>query len=253
MFGAPLAEAVRHNGPVDVKVPLPAVVYRCIQYLDAKNAVTEEGIFRLSGSNVLIKQLRERFNNESDVNLLADEHYHDIHAVASLLKMYLRELPTTILTRDLHMEFLSVTEIQNQREKLAALSELALRLPQANATLLKYLIAFLIKIINNSDTNKMTVRNVGIVFLAHPQHPRSRLRPAAAKLPGHIWHRARGIRAAIAGFRAAPEPPSLGRLSPAAAVDLPSQRVAPPPASSRRRQGWEWRGRLVTRPPRLPA
>ena len=164
VFGAPLAEAVRFNSPTDVKVPLPAVVYRCIQYLDAKNAILEEGIFRLSGSNVVIKQLRERFNTESDVNLVADENYHDIHAVASLLKMYLRELPTTILTRDLHMQFLSVTEIPNQREKLGALNELAQRLPQANATLLKYLIAFLIKIINHSAMNKMTVRNVGIVF-----------------------------------------------------------------------------------------
>lgn len=164
VFGASLAEAVRYNSPVDVDVPLPAVVYRCIQYLDYKNATSEEGIFRLSGSNVVIKQLRERFNNESDVNLITDEQYHDIHAVASLLKLYLRELPTTILTRDLHMEFVSVTEMTNQKEKIAALGELVERLPQANATLLKYLIAFLIKIINNQDVNKMTVRNVGIVF-----------------------------------------------------------------------------------------
>ncbi|KAI3555733.1 RhoGAP domain-containing protein [Colletotrichum abscissum] len=163
-FGAPLAEAVRYNHPVDVNVPLPAVVYRCIQYLDAKNAILEEGIFRLSGSNVVIKQLRERFNTEGDVNLVTDETYYDIHAVASLLKLYLRELPTTILTRDLHLEFLSVTEMTDQRDKIAAVSELVQRLPQANATLLKYLIAFLIKIINNADMNKMTVRNVGIVF-----------------------------------------------------------------------------------------
>ncbi|KAF4933457.1 putative Rho-type GTPase-activating protein 2 [Colletotrichum fructicola] len=163
-FGAPLAEAVRYNHPVDVNVPLPAVVYRCIQYLDAKNAILEEGIFRLSGSNVVIKQLRERFNVEGDVNLVTDETYYDIHAVASLLKLYLRELPTTILTRDLHLEFLAVTEMSGLKEKIFALSELVQRLPQANATLLKYLIAFLIKIINNADMNKMTVRNVGIVF-----------------------------------------------------------------------------------------
>ncbi|EFQ35291.1 RhoGAP domain-containing protein [Colletotrichum graminicola] len=163
-FGAPLAEAVRFNPPVDVNVPLPAVVYRCIQYLDAKNAILEEGIFRLSGSNIVIKQLRERFNTEGDVNLVTDETYYDIHAVASLLKLYLRELPTTILTRDLHLEFMAVTEMSGQKEKVVALSELVQRLPQANATLLKYLIAFLIKIINNADMNKMTVRNVGIVF-----------------------------------------------------------------------------------------
>lgn len=164
VFGAPLADAVRFNPPVDVNVPLPSVVYRCIQYLEAQNAILEEGIFRLSGSNVVIKQLRERFNTESDINLVTDGHYHDIHAVASLLKLYLRELPTTILTRDLHLEFLATTEMSDRNEKFAALRELTLRLPQANATLLKYLIAFLIRIINNADVNKMTVRNVGIVF-----------------------------------------------------------------------------------------
>lgn len=164
VFGAPLAEAVRFNGPLDVNVPLPAVVYRCIQYLDAKNSIREEGIFRLSGSNVVIKQLRERFNTEGDVNLLTDDTYYDIHAVASLLKLYLRELPTTILTRDLHMKFVAVTEMSNQREKIGSLAELVQQLPLANETLLKYLIAFLIKIINHADMNKMTVRNVGIVF-----------------------------------------------------------------------------------------
>ncbi|KAM0564104.1 hypothetical protein ACHAPJ_000313 [Fusarium lateritium] len=163
-FGVPLAEAVRYCSPTDVNVPLPAVVYRCIQYLDSKNAVLEEGIFRLSGSNIVIKQLRERFNVEGDINLLTDRQYYDIHAVASLLKLYLRELPTTILTRDLHMEFLTTMEITDHGEKMAALGELVQRLPQANATLLKYLIGFLIKIINNADINKMTVRNVGIVF-----------------------------------------------------------------------------------------
>ncbi|KAF4455093.1 RalA-binding protein 1 [Fusarium austroafricanum] len=163
-FGASLAEAVRYCPPTDVNVPLPAVVYRCIQYLDSKNAVLEEGIFRLSGSNVVIKQLRERFNVEGDINLLTDRQYYDIHAVASLLKLYLRELPTTILTRDLHMEFLTTMEITDHAEKMSALGELVQRLPQANATLLKYLIGFLIKIINNADMNKMTVRNVGIVF-----------------------------------------------------------------------------------------
>jgi RalA-binding protein 1 len=164
VFGAQLAEAVRFNPPRDVNVPLPSVVYRCIEYLGFKDAVLEEGIFRLSGSNIVIRQLREKFNTEGDVNLVRDEEFLDIHAVASLLKLYLRELPTTILTRDLHMDFLGTIEIQDRKEKLAALAELAQRLPLANATLLKYLISFLIKIINNADMNKMTVRNVGIVF-----------------------------------------------------------------------------------------
>ncbi|KKA31013.1 hypothetical protein TD95_004989 [Thielaviopsis punctulata] len=164
VFGAQLSDAVRYNRPTDVNVPLPCVVYRCIQYLDSQNAVNEEGIFRLSGSNVVIKALKERFNSEGDINLVTDSVYYDIHAVASLLKLYLRELPTTILTREMHLEFMTAMEIPNMGEKCAVLGELVSRLPQANATLLKYLIAFLIKIINNSAVNKMTVRNVGIVF-----------------------------------------------------------------------------------------
>lgn len=164
VFGAPLAEAVRYNSPRDVRVPLPAVVYRCIQYLEARGAINEEGIFRLSGSNVVIKALKERFDNEGDINLVEDEQYHDIHAVASMLKAYLRELPTSILTRDLHLAFVGVTEMNSQPEKIAALHDLVARLPLANLTLLRYLIAFLIKIIDHADRNKMTVRNVGIVF-----------------------------------------------------------------------------------------
>lgn len=164
VFGAPLADAVRFNGPVDINVPLPAVVYRCIQYLDAKNAIMEEGIFRLSGSSVVIKQLRERFNTEGDVNILTDSTYYDIHVVASLLKLYLRELPSTILTGPLHNRFVAVTAGLDPEEKIAALAQLVQQLPLANETLLKYLVAFLIKIIKHADSNKMTVRNVGIVF-----------------------------------------------------------------------------------------
>lgn len=108
VFGMPLGEAVQLCAPQGVDVDLPAVVYRSIEYLGTKGAASEEGIFRLSGSNVVVKSLKERFNTEGDVDLLADEQYYDVHAVASLFKQYLRELPTTVLTRELHLEFLRV-------------------------------------------------------------------------------------------------------------------------------------------------
>lgn len=108
-FGVPLAEAVEVNPPRGMpEVCLPAVVYRCLEYLEAHDAASEEGIFRLSGSSVVIKGLRDRFNTEGDFDFLADEQYYDVHAVASLLKLYLRELPSTVLTRELHLKFLAV-------------------------------------------------------------------------------------------------------------------------------------------------
>jgi len=107
VFGIPLAEAVDYTQPIGLRDPLPSVVFRSLEYLRSKNAINEEGIFRLSGSNIVIRGLRERFNTEGDVKLL-DGQYYDIHAVASLLKLYLRELPASVLTRELHLDFLKV-------------------------------------------------------------------------------------------------------------------------------------------------
>ncbi|KAL8999269.1 MAG: hypothetical protein Q9169_001814 [Polycauliona sp. 2 TL-2023] len=163
-FGVPLAEAVEFCPPKNTDVCLPAVVYRCLEYLEAQDAASEEGIFRLSGSSVVIKALRDRFNNQGDFDFLADGQYYDVHAVASLLKLYLRELPSTVLTRELHLDFLAVLELDSKAKKIAAYNMLVHRLPKANWTLIRSLSAFLIGIVNNSDVNKMGVRNVGIVF-----------------------------------------------------------------------------------------
>ncbi|KAL2828644.1 hypothetical protein BDW59DRAFT_142794 [Aspergillus cavernicola] len=164
VFGMPLAEAVRDCAPFDVDVELPAVVYRCLEYLRAKGAESEEGIFRLSGSNVVVKALRERFNTEGDVDFFSGDHYYDVHAVASLFKQYLRELPSTVLTRELHIEFLRVLDCNEKQKKIVAFNSLVYRLPKPNLALLRALVQFLIVVVNNSDVNKMTVRNVGIVF-----------------------------------------------------------------------------------------
>ncbi|KAJ5789340.1 uncharacterized protein N7518_006351 [Penicillium psychrosexuale] len=164
VFGIPLAEAVQDCGLPGIDAGLPAVVYRCIEYLHAKEAALEEGIFRLSGSNVVIKALKERFNTEGDVDFVSGDQYYDIHAVASLFKQYLRELPTTVLTRELHLDFLRVLELDDRQKKVAAFNSLVHRLPRPNLALLRALSQFLIEIVNNSDVNKMTVRNVGIVF-----------------------------------------------------------------------------------------
>ena len=49
-----------------------------------------------------------RHASEGDVDLLGSDEYWDPHAIAGLLKTFLRELPASILTRDLHLRFLSV-------------------------------------------------------------------------------------------------------------------------------------------------
>jgi hypothetical protein len=45
---------------------------------------------------------------EGDVNLLKHDEHWDPHAISGLLKQFLRDLPTSILTRELQQRFLSV-------------------------------------------------------------------------------------------------------------------------------------------------
>lgn len=164
VFGLPLAEAVEFCSPFSIDVPLPAVVYRSIEYLRFRKAANEEGLFRLSGSNITVKNLKERFNTEGDVDLVDEEDYHDVHAVASLFKTYLRELPSPLLTRDLHIEFLKVLEMDSQADKISAFNVLVHRLPRVNFELLRTVSEYLLEVTENAAKNKMSVRNMGIVF-----------------------------------------------------------------------------------------
>ncbi|KAF9268963.1 RhoGAP-domain-containing protein [Marasmius fiardii PR-910] len=160
VFGVTLEESL----DVAQIANLPAIVFRCIQYLEAKKADQEEGIYRLSGSSAVIKNLKDRFNLEGDIDLIASDEYWDPHAIAGLLKSYLRELPASILTRELHVRFLSVIDFVDPQERIKELSQLIAALPIANYSLLRALTAHLILIVQNSAANKMTMRNVGIVF-----------------------------------------------------------------------------------------
>ncbi|KAI8067908.1 hypothetical protein BC940DRAFT_354536 [Gongronella butleri] len=166
VFGVPLDEAIQVSR-IAPQYELPAIVYRCIEYLEAKNAAQEEGIYRLSGSAAKIKKLKERFNQEGDIQLLdSDEYKHEVHAIAGLLKMWFRELPGSVLTMELLNDFLQVADLEDRQFRTEELGRLVSLLPLSNYTLLRTLSAHLIRIVQNSGVNKMTLRNIGIVFSA---------------------------------------------------------------------------------------
>ncbi|ORY82548.1 hypothetical protein BCR37DRAFT_315298 [Protomyces lactucae-debilis] len=161
LFGMSLAEAVALSSPPFARIP--SVVYRCLQYLDRQHVEREEGIYRLSGSSSLIKSLRERFNQEVDIDLLTGPPV-EVHAVAGMLKLYLRELPSPILPRDLQRDFLEIIEMPDEPARMATIKTLVHALPRENFELLQYLTRHLFGIVQNEPLNKMSLRNVGIVF-----------------------------------------------------------------------------------------
>jgi len=64
--------------------------------------VDEKGIFRVNGNVRVVESLKASFNKTGD----ADFKEVDVMSVASLLKMFLRELPSNLIPEDLTRTFI---------------------------------------------------------------------------------------------------------------------------------------------------
>jgi hypothetical protein len=77
---------------------IPEIVEKCLTFLESHDMKTE-GLFRLSGAASTIAKFKERFDRGDDVRF---ENHADAHAIAGLVKLFLRELPTPLLTYQLY-------------------------------------------------------------------------------------------------------------------------------------------------------
>uniref|UniRef100_A0A672Q1W3 Rho GTPase activating protein 24 n=1 Tax=Sinocyclocheilus grahami TaxID=75366 RepID=A0A672Q1W3_SINGR len=90
----------------------------------------------------------------------------DVHTVASLLKLYLRELPEPVIPFCKYEEFLACTKLLS-KDQDAGMKELKRQvegLPPVNYNLLKYICKFLDEVQSYSGVNKMSVQNLATVF-----------------------------------------------------------------------------------------
>ncbi|OXB74185.1 UNVERIFIED_CONTAM: hypothetical protein H355_014568 [Colinus virginianus] len=90
----------------------------------------------------------------------------DVHTVASLLKLYLRELPEPVIPFAKYEDFLSCGQLlsKDEGEGTQELVKQVKNLPQANYNLLKYICKFLDEVQAHSSVNKMSVQNLATVF-----------------------------------------------------------------------------------------
>ncbi|XP_052654874.1 protein FAM13C isoform X10 [Harpia harpyja] len=133
-----------------------------VEYLEVFG-LERVGIFRISGSVNKIKKLKQKYNQGEKVDLVSDG---DVDSVASLLKLFLKELPVAVfpdnicsgLLKTLQEHKIHTTEcIENLRQLLSCL-------PKAHQNLLQFLSAFLLKVATYSAVNFMTLENLAIVF-----------------------------------------------------------------------------------------
>ncbi|KAL0564477.1 Rho GTPase activating protein, partial [Marasmius crinis-equi] len=160
VFGVPLEVSLEVAQIAD----LPAVVFRCMEFLEVKNGIQETLIYGSNGRSSIVDSLKNRFDLEGDVDLVASEEHYDPHDIASLLKAYLRELPTPILTQDLHDDFLYAAATDDLQEKIDELSQMIASLPNANYSLIRALAAHLDLVVQNSHINKMRLSILEIYF-----------------------------------------------------------------------------------------
>lgn len=141
---------------------IPAIVSKAISYLDQCGLETE-GLFRHAGS----PSLTEHYRDEFEIGLEPDfSDCNDPHTVAALLKQFFRDLPEPLLTFESYSNFVGIaankeTPMDQKAEKVFALVE---KLPTDHLLVLKHLLSFLNRVSRLSDSNKMTVANLAMVF-----------------------------------------------------------------------------------------
>uniref|UniRef100_A0A8C3PJZ5 Family with sequence similarity 13 member A n=1 Tax=Calidris pygmaea TaxID=425635 RepID=A0A8C3PJZ5_9CHAR len=140
---------------------IPIVVWNIVEYL-TQHGMTQEGLFRVNGSMKMVEQLRLQYERGEEVELVKDG---DVYSAASLLKLFLRELPDGIITSALHPRFIQLyQDTRNNTQKESNLKELLKELPDAHYCLLKYLCQFLIKVAEHHVENRMNLCNLATVF-----------------------------------------------------------------------------------------
>ncbi|XP_074679188.1 protein FAM13A isoform X7 [Strix aluco] len=140
---------------------IPIVVWNIVEYL-TQHGMTQEGLFRVNGSMKMVEQLRLQYERGEEVELVKDG---DVYSAASLLKLFLRELPDGIITSALHPRFIQLyQDTRNDMQKESNLKELLKELPDAHYCLLKYLCQFLIKVAEHHVENRMNLCNLATVF-----------------------------------------------------------------------------------------
>ncbi|XP_052589876.1 rho GTPase-activating protein 22 isoform X6 [Peromyscus californicus insignis] len=161
IFGQRLEDTVHHERKYGPHLA-PLLVEQCVDFI-RERGLSEEGLFRMPGQANLVRDLQDSF--DCGEKPLFDSTT-DVHTVASLLKLYLRELPEPVIPFARYEDFLSCAQLltKDEGEGTLELAKQVSNLPQANYNLLRYICRFLDEVQAHSNVNKMSVQNLATVF-----------------------------------------------------------------------------------------
>ncbi|XP_073193374.1 rho GTPase-activating protein 18 isoform X2 [Lepidochelys kempii] len=162
LFGVPLSVLLEQD---QKKVPgtrIPLIFHKLISQIEEARLDTE-GLLRIPGVAARVKSLCQELEAKFYEGTFNWESVKQ-HDAASLLKLFIRELPQPLLTVEYLKAFQHVQNLPTKKHQLQALNLLVLLLPEANRDTLKILLEFLQRVIDHRDKNKMTLNNVAMVM-----------------------------------------------------------------------------------------
>ncbi|XP_026535746.1 rac GTPase-activating protein 1 [Notechis scutatus] len=139
---------------------IPSILVHCVNEIE-RRGLNETGLYRISGCDRTVKDLKEKFLRGKTVPLLS--RVEDIHAICGLLKDFLRNLKEPLLTFRLNKDFMEAAEIIDEDNSIAAMYQTVGELPQANRETLAFLMIHLQRVAQSPDT-RMDISNLARVF-----------------------------------------------------------------------------------------
>ncbi|XP_077059407.1 SLIT-ROBO Rho GTPase-activating protein 2 isoform X1 [Siphateles boraxobius] len=141
---------------------IPLMVESCIRFI-SRHGLHHEGIFRVSGSQVEVNDIKNAFERGEDP-LAGDQNDHDMDSIAGVLKLYFRGLDNALFPKEVFHDLMSCVSMENLQDRAVHIHKVLLSIPSNTLLIMRYLFAFLNHLSQYSDDNMMDPYNLAICF-----------------------------------------------------------------------------------------
>ncbi|KAG7494655.1 SLIT-ROBO Rho GTPase-activating protein 2 isoform X2 [Solea senegalensis] len=146
----------------DTGETIPLMVESCIRFI-SRHGLQHEGIFRVSGSQVEVNDIKNAFERGEDP-LAGDENDHDMDSIAGVLKLYFRGLDHALFPKEVFHDLISCVSMESLQERAVHIKKVLQSLPSKTLIIMRYLFAFLHHLSQYSEDNMMDPYNLAICF-----------------------------------------------------------------------------------------
>ncbi|XP_054728025.1 uncharacterized protein LOC129237361 [Anastrepha obliqua] len=139
---------------------VPRFVVDCVSYIERKDCILQDGLYRASGNKVAIDELKQKLSESYiyDSKLLVAD---DIHTITSLLKQFFRELSSPLIPQPIYDR---IGRNCSDAAGIEMLRDVLEEIPEPNHATLKFLIRHLKNVAACSMENRMPASNLAIVW-----------------------------------------------------------------------------------------